>query len=297
MTGKELDDFFEYLARVRGLSENTIRAYRVDLDHFMRFLDHAEVDLTSVDHRLLRSFLANQKARGYSRGTVARRCACLRSFFRYLEETGALASNPASTLSFNLKGRKLPRVLSEFEAQILADNAGKGSKTPSRDRAIIEMLYGTGIRVGELCALCLRDIRLGESAIRVLGKGGVERTVVMGNYAKEALENYIESERGKLARGGNYHGDIVFLGVRGKPINPREVRRVLERESILLGGSKISSPHVLRHTFATHMIARGADLRSVQEMLGHRNVATTQIYTHLDSEAVKRAYGKSHPRA
>lgn len=293
-----IDSFFMYLRDLRNLSANTVEAYRRDLTHFSDFLERAGIeDLSLVDHRTLRSFLANQQTRGYSRSTVARRCACLRAFFNYLEDSGRLASNPAATLAFPLKGRKPPRFLTEVEAQRFADGAGKSPELGQRDRAIIEVLYATGIRVGELCGLKLSDVDLGTGLIRVTGKGDRERVVLAGKTAIAALEEYTRDLRPELMRDVAYTGDVVFLGKRGKPLNPREVRRIVDREFEALAGAGKVSPHTLRHTFATHMLAHGADLRSVQELLGHRNVATTQIYTHLTRADIRRAYDRSHPRA
>ena len=290
--------FLDYLRDVKNLSENTLAAYRRDLDQFSEFLARAGVeDLSGIDHRTLRGFLANQQTRGYSRSTVARRCACLRSFFRYLTDTGATQANPATTLTFPVKGRGVPRFLSEPEAELLAGESGSTGKLGLRDRAIIELLYATGIRVGELCAIRVGDVDLASGVIRVVGKGDRERVVLAGKPAVTALEAYLRRQRPALLDNGKYDGDVVFLGSRGSPIDPRQVRRIVEAESgVLVSGGGVS-PHALRHTFATHLLAHGADLRSVQELLGHRNIVTTQVYTHLTRGEIKKAYDKSHPHA
>lgn len=289
--------FLAYLRDVRNLSTNTISAYRRDLANFEDYLERAGIDdLARVDHRVLRGFLANQHARGYSRATVARRCACLRAYFHFLVDEGRLPSDPASTLAFPLKERRLPRFLTEPEAAGLADGAGACTGHPARDRAIIELLYATGMRVGELCSLKTHDVDMSSGTLRVVGKGDRERVVLAGRPSLESLEVYLRDERPALAKAGGYRGDAVFLGTRGGPLNPREARRVVEHESCALPGGGIS-PHTLRHTFATHMLAGGADLRSVQELLGHRNIATTQIYTHLTRGEIRKAYDRSHPRA
>lgn len=295
---EQAETFLGYLREVRNLSPNTISAYRRDLAAFEDYLERAGVeDLARVDHRVLRGFLANQQARGYSRATVARRCACLRAFFHFLLDGGRLESDPASTLAFPLKGRRLPRFLTEAEANALADGAGAGAEPSRRDRAIIELLYATGMRVGELCGLKIQDVDMESGLVRVVGKGDRERVVLAGRPALGALEAYLREARPALARAGAYRGDVVFLGKRGAPLNPREARRVVERESnaIVSGGGV--SPHTLRHTFATHLLANGADLRSVQELLGHKNLATTQIYTHITRGEIRKAYDESHPRA
>lgn len=295
---KEVEAFLEYLDGVRNLSPNTVAAYRRDLAHFTEYLSRAGIDdISAVNHRTLRSFLANQQTRGYARASVARRSACLRAFFHYLTESGDLASDPSTTLTFPVKGRRLPRFLSEPEAESLVGGTEEGSDLGIRDRAIIELLYATGMRVGELCGLRLTDIELETGVIRVVGKGDRERVVLAGQPAMRALSEYLNSVRPALVRERAYDGEAVFLGKRGAPIDPRQVRRIVDREARALVGGEGLSPHTLRHTFATHLLANGADLRSVQELLGHKNVATTQIYTHVTRAEIRKAYDSSHPRA
>jgi integrase/recombinase XerC len=293
---RNTDGFLGYLRDVRNLSGNTVESYSCDLRHLADFLDRAGVSgLGGVDHRLLRAFLANQQARGYSRATVARRCACTRAFFNYLRDMQVLPTNPSSTLSFPVKEKGLPTFLTESEAARLADGSD-GGDLPARDNAIIETLYATGMRVGELCPLKTGDLDLSTGAIRVMGKGSRERVVLAGARALQALSRYIEEERPQLLKPGKHEGDVLFLGARGAPIDPRQVRRIVERESIRLVGAGGISPHSLRHSFATHLLSRGADLRTVQELLGHRNIATTQIYTHLTGSRIREVYDRSHPR-
>lgn len=290
--------FLDNLAGVRNLSPNTVAAYRRDLAHFTDFLQRAGIDnLSMVDHRTLRSFLANQQTRGYARTSVARRSACLRAFFHFLTDSGILANDPSTTLTFPVRGRRLPRFLTEREAEALTEGPVEVSELGIRDHAIIEMLYATGMRVGELCGLRLADVDLDAGVFRVVGKGDRERVVLAGEPAVQALLEYLQSARPKLARISAYDGEAVFLGKRGSPIDPRQVRRIVEREAKANVGGEGVSPHALRHSFATHMLANGADLRSVQELLGHKNVATTQIYTHLTRAEVREAYDNSHPRA
>jgi len=297
-THELVDAFLEHLRRVRNLSPNTVAAYARDLAQFEDFLGRSGIDdLAVVDHKILRSFLANQQARGYARSTVSRRCACLRAFFHFLAETGALERDPATTLSFPVGGRRLPRYLTEPETESLVENPPTQGELALRDNAIIEVLYATGIRVGELCGLKLPDVELEAGTIRVVGKGDRERVALLGRPAARALENYITGERALLAERSGASGEFVFLGKRGSPIDQRQVRRIVERiaQALVTGGNV--SPHTFRHTFATHMLAHGADLRAVQELLGHQNVATTQIYTHLTRAEIRKAYEKSHPRA
>jgi integrase/recombinase XerC len=296
--GEVTEGFLNYLAGVRNFSPNTVAAYRRDLAHFTDFLRRIGVDdLTLVDHRTLRSFLANQQTRGYARTTVARRSACIRAFFHFLTETDVITSDPSTTLTFPVKGRRLPRFLSEPEAEALADGSPEGPVLYIRDRAIIELLYATGMRVSELCSMRLGDVDLDAGVIRVVGKGNRERVVLAGRPAVNSLDEYLQEVRPVLARAKGYKGEVVFLGKRGLPIDPRQVRRIVDREAKALIGGEGLSPHALRHTFATHLLAHGADLRSVQELLGHKNVATTQVYTHLSRADVRKAYDRSHPRA
>jgi integrase/recombinase XerC len=295
---ERIDTFIAYLKNVRNLSPNTIKSYSRDLEHFAEFSSRAGIeDLSELDHKALRGFLANQRTRGYSRATVARRCACLRSFFHFLVESGASSRDPARVLSFSVKGSNPPRFLTEAEATALAEGSGKSTDMGLRDRAIIEVLYATGVRVSELCSMRMGDVDLKAGVIRVVGKGRRERVVLAGRYAAESLARYIDESRPALLQSGAYSGDIVFLGKRGSPLDPRQARRVVDRECKAVLGGEGLSPHTLRHTFATHLLSRGADLRSVQELLGHKNVATTQMYTHLTRSEIRKAYDKSHPRA
>jgi len=294
----QVQAFLEHLGSARKLSPNTLAAYRSDLGQLADFFERAGVeDLASVNHRTLRSFLANQQTRGYSRATIARRCACTRAFFSFLAETGRIPSDPATSLAFTVKGRKLPRFLSEEEAACMADEAGRNSTSSERDKAIIELLYATGMRVGELCTLRTGDVDIESGAVRVTGKGDRERVVLAGRPAMAALHGYLDDERPTLCRASGYDGDVVFLGSRGRPLDPRQARRVVKREASRLVSGEGVSPHTMRHTFATHLLSNGADLRSVQELLGHKNVATTQIYTHLTRGEIRKAYDESHPRA
>jgi integrase/recombinase XerC len=297
-THELVDAFLDHARSVRNLSPNTVSSYARDLVQFEEFAERAGIDdLSALNHKTLRSFLANQQALGYARSTVSRRCACLRAFFHFLVETGALESDPSTTLSFPVKGRRLPRYLTERETESIVDAPAEKTELALRDRAIIEVLYATGVRVGELCGLRLSDVDLEAGIIRVIGKGDRERVALMGRPAVRACESYLANERPLLADRSPASGDHVFLGKRGSPIDQRQVRRIVERQARQLTTGGNVSPHTFRHTFATHMLAHGADLRAVQELLGHQNVATTQIYTHLTRAEIRKAYEQSHPRA
>ena len=201
-TSQQVGEFLDYLVRVRNLSPHTVAAYRRDLAHFTDFLDRVGVDdLSRIDHRMLRSFLANQQTRGYARSTVARRSACLRAFFHFVTERGAIPSDPSTTLTFPVKGRRLPRFLTEPEADSLASGSDEASDLGIRDRAIIELLYATGMRVVELCGIRVADIDLEAGVIRVVGKGNRERVVPVGNISLGALKNYHRSIQNKYPAG------------------------------------------------------------------------------------------------
>ncbi|MBN1288023.1 MAG: tyrosine recombinase XerC, partial [Actinobacteria bacterium] len=288
-TRGHIDLFLAFLKGTRHYSKKTIEAYKVDLLHFEDFMNRLEVDdLKEIDHKTLRSFLANQVTRGYSRSTVARRCACIKAFFKYLVESQVIDMNPATTVSFPIKGKKLPRFLTEEEAVTLVKGPADGEPLALRDKAIVELLYATGIRVSELCDILLGDVDYGNGVIMVMGKGSRERTVLAGKYAIEAVEKYVEELRPRLVEAVDCSGGSLFLGKRGRPLNPREVRRVLKKQSLMIDSGNVT-PHTVRHTFATHMLANGADLRTVQELLGHKDISTTQIYTHLTLGEVRKA--------
>lgn len=293
-----VEAFLAHIAGARNLSPNTVASYRRDLAHFVDYLQRAGIeDLSRVDHRALRSFLANQQARGYARSSVARRSACLRAFFHYLSDSGLLTSDPSTTLTYPVKGRRLPRFLTEPEAEALAEGVSGADFLALRDRAMMELLYASGMRVGELCGLRVGDVDIGAGAVRVVGKGDRERVVLAGRPAVRAVQEYLSVARPGLAARSDYRGDTLFLGSRGAPIDPRQVRRIVERRAGAVVGCDGLTPHALRHSFATHLLANGADLRAVQELLGHKNIATTQIYTHLSRSEIRKAYDSSHPRA
>ncbi len=297
----ELDEYLGYLETERNMSPETVRAYRGDLLGFIQFCQRAGVTRPEdVDHRLLRRYLSNLQTRGYSRATVARRSSAVRSFFRFLLQRGNLVSDPAAALSPPRKDRRLPRVLRLEEVDDCEARQRLRIYTTSlRDMALVELLYSTGMRVGELANLDVEDLDTDRGEVIVLGKGRKERIIPVHDAALQLLAGYIEKERPILAANGAGGGDgnPLFLSVRGGRLSDRGVRRVVERFFRGLEGGKRVSPHTLRHTFATHMLQGGADLRTVQELLGHVDLSTTQIYTHLDKDQLKRVFFRTHPRA
>jgi len=293
-------DFLAYLELERGLSRNTLDAYRSDLMQFSGFLDGEGRDALSADPRLLRKFVTElaSGARGrpaVAPATVQRKVACLRSFYRHLRREGVRDSDPTAAITSPRRGRKLPRVLSRDEINTLLA-APRGSEPASlRDRALLELMYACGLRASEAIGLELADLDMEEHVLRARGKGSKERVVPVGRAAVDALRIYLERGRPALVRAaGEAH---LFVNFRGGPLTRQGLYKIVRRHAAAVGLADRMSPHTLRHTFATHLLAGGCDLRSVQEMLGHADVATTQLYTHLSSDRLKDVYFKAHPRA
>jgi len=296
-----MEEYLRSLGVERNVSPETLRAYRGDLLLFEEFCSRAGITRPEdIDHRLLRRYLANLQTRGYSRSTVARRSSAVRGYFRFLVQRGYLSSDPASALSPPRRDRRLPRVLRPEEIDEAEARQGLHIyRTSLRDMALVELLYATGMRVGELAALDVEDIDFKRGEVRVLGKGRKERVIPMHDAARQLLAGYIDKERPVLASNatGSQIGDPVFLSVKGGRLSDRGIRRVVDRFFRGLEGGKRISPHTLRHTFATHMLQGGADLRTVQELLGHVDLSTTQIYTHLSKGQLKEVFFRTHPRA
>lgn len=289
-----------HLVSERDLSEHTVRAYLGDVSGL---LEHAvglgANDVSQLTLRMLRSWLANQQVRGRSRATMSRRATAVRVFTSWAHRTGWSASDPGALLGSPKVSQALPAALDREQARALLDAAAvasdDGSPVGVRDVAILEMLYATGVRVGELVGLDIDDIDRGRRVVRVLGKGRKERTVPYGLPAERALARWLEEARPTLVVPGA--GPAVFLGARGRRIDPRAVRAMVHRRLADVPGAPDLGPHGLRHTAATHLLEGGADLRTVQELLGHSSLATTQRYTHVTNERLRSAYRLAHPRA
>jgi integrase/recombinase XerC len=295
-----LDAYVEHLSRNRDLSAHTVRAYRGDLlDLFIHLQRLGVEDLSGLTVRSLRSWLANQQTRGRARGTLQRRTAAVRVFGRWAVQTGRLDHDPAAALRSPRRVRTLPPTLESADAaamlsQALAVAAEGGTPTAVRDVAMLELLYATGIRVSELCGLDLGDLDDSRQTLRVLGKGNKQRTVPYGVPAARALEAWL-AVRAEVA--APEAGVAVFVGDRGNRIDQRVVRRIVHRALRVVDGAPDLGPHGLRHAMATHLLEGGADLRSVQELLGHASLATTQIYTHVSDARLRAAFQQAHPRA
>ena len=319
MLPDEIAAFERHLRDERGVSPHTRAAYLRDLRDFASFLSReflnrpeAEIAAASSDVLAVRSWLAHLRARGLSKSSMGRHLSALRAFFLFLAREGLSEENPARAVATPRADRPLPRTLSVPEAAAVVE-AGKdgGTDLTSRDRALLELLYATGLRVSELVALDLSDVDLASRQLRTLGKGRKERIVPFGEKAAAALREYLK-ERGPGEREGDEPGakrrrsgprpprstsDALFRNARGGRLTDRSVRRILDRALRIAGLTRHASPHALRHSFATHLLAAGADLRSIQELLGHASLSTTQKYTHLDAERLIEVYRKSHPRA
>ena len=292
-----LDDFLGYLEFERNASSETCRAYSNDIIQFLNFIDADDnLDPKLVDHRTARSFVAHIRSGGASKSTAGRKLSALRSFFTYLLREGVVTENPFASVRRPRKERRLPQLLDEDEIRRLLEAPDPAKFAGARDRAIIETLYSTGARVSELVGMNLEDIDFVSELVRVRGKRKKERLLPLGSYAIEALRQYI-GRRDVLAGRVNVQRRAVFVNNRGGRLTDRSVRRILDKYVLEIGLGRKASPHTLRHSFATHMLNRGADLRSVQELLGHESVSTTQIYTHLTTDRLRAIYEQAHPRA
>ncbi|MCL5290385.1 MAG: tyrosine recombinase XerC [Firmicutes bacterium] len=302
-----IDNFLVYLKVEKNASPRTIEAYQRDLfaglDFFAGQLkkeDHA-VEPGDIDYRLFRGFLAEAQNRRLSRNTAARRLAAWRSFYRYLAREGVVPLNPIAAVATPRRQKPLPKFLYENEARLLMEAPDEGHHLGVRDRAILEVLYGGGIRVSELAGLDLGYLDLSAGYLRVTGKRARERLVPIGSHAVAALKKYLKEARPRLLAGVTPGKEAapgaVFLNHRGGRLSVRGVRKIVDRYVEKVSLDRKISPHTLRHSFATHLLNAGADLRSVQELLGHLRISSTQIYTHVTAERLKKVYREAHPRA
>lgn len=297
--GSLVDRFLGHLQGARRASPHTVAAYRNDLGDFLAFLDRLHRPLADVDLRTLRAYLANLDTRGLARTSIRRRASAVRSLYRYLHREGVVEANPTGGLSLPKASARLPRVMKAVEVGRMIDGAERRTRADEptaeswRDLALIELLYDAGLRAGEACTLSIADADLDEGWLRVeQGKGGRDRVVPLAAPAVAAIGAYLEHGRPALASRGA-RTEVLFLNARGKPMSTRDARRIVAR----LGGDRPVWPHLLRHSFATHLLEGGADLRTVQELLGHVDVGSTQVYTHVSRERLRSVYDATHPRA
>ena len=282
-----IEKFIRYLTIEKNYSPNTITNYRLDLEDFKAFL--GEINIESVDYLTLRKYLASLKEKNLTSRSMGRKLSTLRSFFKFLTREGLLKSNPILVLSSPKMEKHLPQFLTEAETRRLIESAAPINERTLRDRAILETFYSTGIRISELVGLNTEDLDFIGGIVKVMGKGKKERIAPIGDHAIQAIREYLDKRKKQ--------SEAVFLNKSGKRISDRGVRNIVEKYIRLASLKQGVSPHTLRHSFATHLLDRGADLRSVQELLGHVNLSSTQIYTHLTTERLKSVYDKAHPRA
>jgi integrase/recombinase XerC len=294
-----VDGFLEAARAERDLSGNTLSAYAVDLEQFIQWAGRGQVsDLCAVDRRLLRRFIAYLSQRGYSRRSIARKKSVVRSMLSWAVARDVIPTNPSDDVVGPKLDKPLPRVMKAEEAKKLCELPPRDDATGLRDRAILELLYGSGLRVSELCDIDVDDIDLAANTLVVLGKGRKERKLPMSHPAADALRAYLFDARAQFLEGRDRLAEpcALFLNARAGRLAPRSVRALMSKY-LTTAGSSAFSPHSLRHSFATHLLDNGADLRSVQELLGHESLATTQIYTHVSTERLRAVYEQSHPRA
>jgi integrase/recombinase XerC len=294
----DIAGFLRTLAGERDASPHTLAAYSRDVRRFAGFLHTEGIPRwDAVDTQVARRYVA-ELTRRYARTSVARQLAAVRAFFRYLHREGNASRNPLALVSTPKSPRRLPKALTPDETIALLRAPDPSHPPGLRDRALLEVLYATGLRVGELVALRMADLdwlAASDGELRVTGKGRRERIVLLTAAARDALQRYLVDGRPRLLRGRG--GDAVFVNVRGGTLSDRGVRLIVDRHIRAAARGRRISPHALRHTFATHLLDGGADLRTVQELLGHATLATTQIYTHVSRDWLKRVYDKAHPRA
>jgi tyrosine recombinase XerC len=292
-----VDEFLRQLRVIRKASEHTVRAYARDLADFVSFLEAEEIDeWGQVTRNVLRHYLNWLFAKGYERRSIARKLSSVRSFFNFLARMGHISVNPAIDLKQPRLPQRLPTTLEVTEVELLLSAPNPSTPRGLRDKAILELLYATGLRVSEVANLRLNDIDFAEKLVKVRGKGGKERVALLHDEALQWLERYLAEGRPALLRRGKQLTDKVFVSQKGTPLTVRQIHRIVDGYARKALGRNLS-PHALRHSFATHLLEGGADLRVIQELLGHSSLAATQIYTRLSRTHLRRVYEKAHPRS
>lgn len=296
MTGR-MQLFLEYLTVELGLSANTRQAYERDLRLFCKTLGFKNSDaLVNVSREQITGYMTQLKEKGLAAATIARKLAAIKAFYRFMTAEGYMDANPAEVVEAGTKGIKLPRVLSEDEVVRLLNQPDITTAEGFRDRTMLEVLYATGMRVSELINLTLERVDFNMKYIIAFGKGSKERIVPLGSVAAEFLQQYLEKVRPKLTH-EDRNTNIVFLAFGGHELTRQRFWQIIRAYGRKANINKALTPHILRHSFATHLLDNGADLRSVQELLGHSDISTTQIYTHLTNKRLRDIYAKAHPRA
>jgi integrase/recombinase XerD len=291
-----IQEFIEYLGHEKGLATNTLESYGRDLRQYCGFLseDTSQTPETASQATIV-AYLMMLRKQGKATATIARRLAALKAFYQFMLKENYVTKDPTDDLSSPKLERKLPRVLTVDEVEKLLNQPDTSTPAGIRDKAMLEVLYATGIRVSELVSLNLDDIELDEGFVRCIGKGSKERVVPMGEIAINALRSYLSKGRPKLV--SNPGENALFLNHHGRRLTRQGFWKIVKKYAAQLGIRKEITPHTLRHSFATHLLENGADIRAVQEMLGHADISTTQIYTHVTKDRLKDVYARSHPRA
>lgn len=287
-------EFLKYIDLEKNYSNYTLINYKDDLSFYLDFLNKENIDVLDSDYKVIRNYLSYMYNKKYSSKTISRHISSLRSFYKYMLKENYIVKNPMTLISNPKQESKLPHFLYYNELETILNIPDKSTPLGQRDSVILELLYSTGIRVSELVNIKLKDINLSTRKIRILGKGNKERIVLYGEYLKNLLDIYLNDGREKLVKNNQ---EYLVLNKNGSGLTTRGVRVIIDN---ILKKGEIDfhiSPHVLRHTFATHMLDSGADLKSVQELLGHENLSTTQIYTHVSNERLRKVYLSTHPRA
>ena len=292
---KLIDNFITYIKSEKHYSDNTIISYKSDLELFYFFLKEEKIDnIKIIDYQIIRKFLNYLYDKKYTNKAIARHISSLRSFYKYLKKEKVVSNNPMVLISNPKIEKKLPKIVYSNELESILNTPDTNTTLGLRDALILELLYSTGVRVSELVNICIQDINMNKKEIRIFGKGSKERIVLFGNRCLELINTYITKSRSELNKNNL---DYLLLSKTGKKINQREIRYIIDDVVKKTGLKMHISPHVLRHTFATDLLNNGADLRSVQELLGHESLSTTTIYTHVSNEYLRKVYLNAHPRA
>ena len=285
---KNIKNYLDYLLYQKNYSKHTINGYKEDIDFFKDYLKKEDIDYKDVDYSFIRGFYNHMDKLKYSKNTISRKISSIRSFYKYLARNNVISFNPFSLTNGPKKDKLLPKFLYYNELEDLFDACDLKDFLGLRDRLILEMLYATGMRVSELESVNISDINFSDNSIKILGKGNKERIVFFGEYAKEILDLYLKERKDK--------NDALFINNQGKRLTPRGVRYIINKIVDKTSLNTKVSPHMLRHSFATHLLNEGCDLLSVQELLGHESLRATQVYTHVTNDRLKDVYLKSHPR-
>lgn len=290
-----LKDFINYLSVEKGLAKNTLDSYQRDLRDYLKYLHNNIKDANCVSRKIISDYLLHQKERGLAPSTITRNLASIRSFYQFLLKEQLIQENPTTDLESPRLEKKLPQVLSLNEMELLLEQPKTKNAAGLRDKAMLELLYATGIRVSELVCLNVSDVHIKMGFLKCNGKGGKERIIPLGSIAIKSLQDYLHKGRVKLVKRKDEVS--LFLNLQGNRLTRQGFWKILKKYSIKAGLKTEITPHTLRHSFATHLLENGADLRSVQEMLGHADISTTQIYTQVTRQKIKQVYNQTHPRA